>query len=424
MKKLTSCIIAIFVVFSLCGCSTDDNSSDVLDVIIEEEIIDMTTNSPTSSDNTVTTPSNDNIISDTSDEENPINSNVSNIKIDYSTEIEMDICDPIVRAYLDADKADMQYSILKDYVGVKYNYQAVSLDWQLDGSAIYTITISENADFSNPYTLETRYKTIKNTIFIPGKTYYWKATGQISDTVLGGGKLKIYSQPTRWIYIDGVNNVRDMGGWKTNSGKTVKYGMIYRGGELNNITEEGLKTLKALKISTEFDIRGEKNNPSPTDNTNLNYLFFNTTAGYHNVITNAQMKENYKQMFNYLSDKQNYPIYTHCQGGADRTGTFAFLLNGLLGVSYEDLTRDFELTSFSGNKRWRSKGNGSTFDDKDEMMYDGDNPIAWRELYNAMMEYGQENSCSTLSQSIEHWLLNSVGVSQSQIDGFKSIMLE
>ena len=37
----------------------------------------------------------------------------------------------------------------------------------------------------------------------------------------------------------------------------------------------------------------------------------------------------------------------HCWGGADRTGSLAFLMNGLLGVSYNDLCADFEFTGFS-----------------------------------------------------------------------------
>ena len=100
------------------------------------------------------------------------------------------------------------------------------------------------------------------------------------------------------------------------------------------------------------------------------------------------------------------------------------MLNGLLGVSYEDLTRDFELTSLSGQKRWRSAGAGNTFSDSNENMSEGSNEIRWRQLYTSMMEYGVQNGCKTLQQSIEHWLINYVGVPKSQIDSFKSIMLE
>ena len=50
-------------------------------------------------------------------------------------------------------------------------------------------------------------------------------------------------------------------------------------------------------------------------------------------------------------------MYFHCHGGSDRTGTLAFLLEGLLGVSESDLSKDFELTYYSGSSR---KRNGST----------------------------------------------------------------
>ena len=130
-------------------------------------------------------------------------------------------------------------------------------------------------------------------------------------------------------------------------------------------------------------------------------------------------------MFKYLSDASNYPIYTHCQGGADRTGTYAFLLNGLLGVSYEDLTRDFELTSFAGTKRWRGEGKGGSFGPNDtSYKTETGQTIAWGVLYNEMMQYGTENGCTTLQQSIEHWFINYIGIPKSQIDSFKSIMLE
>ena len=70
---------------------------------------------------------------------------------------------------------------------------------------------------------------------------------------------------------------------------------------------------------------------------------------------NANYTKSIKSIFEVLGDENNYPIMFHCNAGADRTGTVAFLINGVLGVSYEDLTRDFELTSFSkGGRRWRS----------------------------------------------------------------------
>ena len=41
-------------------------------------------------------------------------------------------------------------------------------------------------------------------------------------------------------------------------------------------------------------------------------------------------------------------VYFHCAEGADRTGTLAFLIEALLGVSESDLSKDYELTTFWG----------------------------------------------------------------------------
>ena len=41
-------------------------------------------------------------------------------------------------------------------------------------------------------------------------------------------------------------------------------------------------------------------------------------------------------------------IYFHCRIGADRTGTLAYILEGLLGVVDEERLQDYELTFFSG----------------------------------------------------------------------------
>lgn len=55
-------------------------------------------------------------------------------------------------------------------------------------------------------------------------------------------------------------------------------------------------------------------------------------------------------------------VYFHCHGGSDRTGTLAFLIEALLGVSESDLSKDYELTSFVGfSGARRRNGNGGWF---------------------------------------------------------------
>ena len=55
----------------------------------------------------------------------------------------------------------------------------------------------------------------------------------------------------------------------------------------------------------------------------------------------------YAAVMRVFADESNYPIYMHCWGGVDRTGTVAFFLEGLCGVSEADLAIDYELSSFA-----------------------------------------------------------------------------
>lgn len=436
MKKILCIVLALILVLGICGCDTqpDNSSSDVVIIEAEEVIVDQNGNTLTSSQDTV--------VSSVESENEEITSNVSStpqkVEIDYNTTVEVDICGDIIRGYLDATDAANQYYWLSTYTNSssRYDRQHIPLDWPIDMSAKYTVYFSENADFSNAITVITdARKDLKVATLIPGKEYYWKVMGEISDEALSGGKIKIVDAPVRFIYIDGIRNVRDMGGWTTESGKTVKYEMLYRGSQLNTtkdgkavniISESGLKTLKQLGIKTEFDLRTDTDVCKAPEGIDLNYVLVANHTSYQGIFTSSNkdtVVSNYKKIFETLSDKSNYPIYTHCQGGADRTGTYAFLLNGLLGVSYDDLIKDFELSSFSGIKRWRSAGNSSTFSDK-EPLVDNGITINWSALYKGMMDYGSGNGCTTLQQSIEHWFINYIGIPKSQIDSFKSIMLE
>ena len=46
-----------------------------------------------------------------------------------------------------------------------------------------------------------------------------------------------------------------------------------------------------------------------------------------------------------LLDAKNYPLVFHCIAGADRTGTLAYVVEALCGVSDGDMLFDWELTA-------------------------------------------------------------------------------
>ena len=93
--------------------------------------------------------------------------------------------------------------------------------------------------------------------------YYWEivATND-TDTVSSNLKeSKVIDDKIRNLYIDGVTNVRDLGGYLVN-GKITKQGLIYRTSKLNDdesttplISEKGIDAFNKLGVKTEIDLR-------------------------------------------------------------------------------------------------------------------------------------------------------------------------
>jgi protein-tyrosine phosphatase len=134
-------------------------------------------------------------------------------------------------------------------------------------------------------------------------------------------------------------------------------------------------------------------------------------------------------IFKSFADERNYPLYVHCNHGADRTGTIMYLLNGLLGVPYEQLVQDFELTTFSasGTRTRTGINKDGTFDRTSE--YAGisecsdQNYVAFDKLHELIMSnYGDGGK--TLSQAIENYLISVCGLTSTEIGKIKSILLD
>ena len=384
------------------------------------------------------------------------------------------LVDDAVREYLSASDVSGQIAALPQ---VKVSKDAgalpVKLAWNGNGSVKYTIYVADNENFDNAtsYVVSgfTRELDIYN--LLPSTTYYWKVAGDrfdMSDTSV----FKTEDLSVRLIYAEGTSNIRDLGGWNAD-GSFVNYGKIYRGNQLNGygnwgnnkLTENGLKTFKDdLKIKTEIDLRTQdKDDANQTVNfVDASLPYYKYTIGQYtdilepsvwnalphdgntpvdsmenkndarrlsyatgNAVRNENaMRRSLKGIFEVLADERNYPVYIHCNAGADRTGTVAFLINGLLGVSEADLIRDYELTSFSSvsGLRFRSEIKNGDFTEIGVMKNDYDNFVAFGALMNAIKNnYGAEGG--TLSYAIESFLTDYVGVSHEDIESLKRIMI-
>ncbi len=354
-----------------------------------------------------------------------------------------DLCNATIREYLEAETEEEQAAILQQCSGINLMYQSLSFEWDGMGHKQFQVYFADNAEYRNARIYEVYVPTVTpDGVFLPGQTYFWKVENE-NGTVLHEDTFTVKDVPVRPITTSRIPNVRDIGGWKTQDGKTVKYEMIYRGGITNpdgenNFPEQDVTLFRdVLKIKSEIDLR-----ITGVDDKNQTVSILGETAPYyqtpihgycyiipgfhqrtpHTRTYDAKYTKSIREIFHVLADEANYPVYIHCNAGADRTGTVAYLINGVLGVSYEDLTRDFELTSFSqADRRWRSEiGEGGMFDDTGVMQDDDGNYVAWGKMHQMMMDnYGKES----VKAAIENYLVNICGVPQEDIDSLRSIML-
>ncbi len=227
---------------------------------------------------------------------------------------------------------------------------AVTFTWQTDNpQPVCTLHLSP----SETFVPETTYQSTEGTVTVPNlytdTTYYWKVTAAAEEAHVAQSPVWRFTtaeECPRWMFVDGLSNVRDMGGWHTRYGK-IRQGLVYRGSEMefhHTLTERGRETMRyTMGIRTDLDLRGEAVGKIDSSAIGCEHALI-PCAAYGDFLKD---KETCRRIFALLAEEERYPVYFHCWGGADRTGTVAFLLGGLLGMSTADLYRDYTLTSLS-----------------------------------------------------------------------------
>lgn len=193
-----------------------------------------------------------------------------------------------------------------------------------------------------------------------GRKYYFRVTALLGNgaTLSKTGEVETAASP-RMIRLSGGSNVRDIGGWKTEDGKTIKQGMLYRGGEIDGgknkghpdfcLDQNGIKQLRALGIKTDIDLRSEsvKVGEYSVLGEDVTRNFYDA-AQYQSILQSGNA-ERTRKIFSDLANPAAYPVYLHCTHGVDRAGSTVLILQALLGVPKEDLIRDYELSAFYYN---------------------------------------------------------------------------
>ena len=231
----------------------------------------------------------------------------------------------------------------------------------------------------------------------------------------GGKTYKIVPEGgVRMIHTPSVWNVRDLGGWACTGGR-VKYGKIFRGGHFGSITDADKSTLVDwLGIATDIDLRNNSETGSITTSplgTGVEY-FHQSLDFYANAVStsaaSARTVAVLKKVMSCVAT--NKPCYFHCMSGADRTGTIAYLLLSLLGVSQSDKDKEYELTAFSDEadgKRFRNTN------------YNVTNGNGWYPIIKYFRDnYTGEND----NEKVVAWAVAN-GITAAEINAFRAAMI-
>ena len=274
--------------------------------------------------------------------------------------------------------------------------------------------------------------TVPRANFEIARTYWWRVTGlgkPAKDQKKGPivrseiASFATEDRAPRWIAIEGgVGNIRDFGGWHTTDGRRVRQGMAFRGQGLNEnsvtgerqgrnrLTVEDVKYFtQTLGIKTDLDLRSKGETADLAESPlGPGVKFILRSSPAYKSIFASHHRETMAANVRVFCDKANYPIYFHCIGGADRTGSLAYVLLGVLGVSQHDIETDWESTFYPNIP-----------DDINEK-----DPNFWcREshLTDGIAKYGAEGD--TWQRRCELYLLD-CGVSQEEIARLREILLE
>ena len=273
------------------------------------------------------------------------------------------------------------------------------------------VTVSEpTRDWVYTPTGDNTYVVVTN--LLPNTNYTFKVMADGSTMKEGAFSTvgKVHQ-----VYFKNVRNSRDLGGWKTEDGKTVKYRMVYRGGRFDGLAKSGKNAIKTEGLKAELDLRGHSDVDSDSSLKGIveDYEFCAPVIeeGYAQMLNDDKEKTRMCMQFIFDMVDKNKPVYFHCSLGRDRTGTVAMLTLGILGVPEGDISQEYELTQFAPHGYATSDG------EKTKMTrladYDGAANVIWK--------YAGENG--SFQDGVNAYFLE-IGLSQADIDKFKQNMLQ
>lgn len=181
----------------------------------------------------------------------------------------------------------------------------------------------------------------------------------------------------RIVKLDGPLNFRDVGGYRSANGQTVKWNKIYRSDSLSTLTAKDQVKLSKLAITIDCDLRSRYEKHSSPDmawpNVHLIDLpvysdnIEDTQSGhrvfrflhhipdmrdnfigriYQQTLLSDHSRKMFAKIFTELLElPENEALVYHCSAGKDRTGMVSALILMALDVDDDTIARDYLLTN-------------------------------------------------------------------------------
>jgi protein-tyrosine phosphatase len=179
----------------------------------------------------------------------------------------------------------------------------------------------------------------------------------------------------RHIELHGQSNFRDLGGYETGDGRTVKWGEVYRSGRLPKLTNEDVARLESLRIRTVVDflttdeIEAHGHDHLPAGVREISLPIASGAAGDLTKVVTEALKtgdfskvsvelnpeihrvlvhdgqQQYAALLGVTADPASRPLVFHCTHGVHRSGTAAAILLSALGMPWETVREDYLLSN-------------------------------------------------------------------------------
>ena len=254
----------------------------------------------------------------------------------------------------------------------------------------------------------------------------------------------------RLLPFRGAKNFRDLGGYETVDGRTVRWNVLYRSDALHKLTDSDLKFIAGLNLVRIWDFRASYETVREPDRLpddllvrllklpmedastkvwheardqmvrNMKTLDPTVYMKQTNVELATKFTPEYRSFFRELIASNGQPTLFHCAAGKDRTGFAAACILRILGVPLETVMQDYLLTNryFLDAYRWNlsiaALLRGRKFADGIRSFMRADE----RYLLAAFEALEREHG------SFENYVRDGLGLSEQDVERLKNYYLE